>query len=99
MKKIFLFFTVITFLWMGFSSIVEARCGYYAGYGYRCFGDQGGTGGKAFKEMDQNTQNCGYFNPGCQKSNSSTGNYQAPRSDGSYRSPTVGPGYVRPGSR
>lgn len=27
-----------------------ARCGYYAGYGYRCFGDEGGTGGKVFEQ-------------------------------------------------
>lgn len=44
-----------------------ARCAYYAGYGYRCFGEEGGTGGKAFEEMDENTKKCGYFNPGCLK--------------------------------
>jgi len=80
------------------SSTAQARCGYYAGYGYRCFGDKGGTNGKVFKQMDQNSKKCGYWNPGCQKSNRPTGNYQAPKSDNSYKSPTIGPGYVRPGS-
>lgn len=45
---------------------IHARCGYYAGYGYRCFGDKGGTGGKVFKEMDKNSKACGYWDPGCQ---------------------------------
>lgn len=81
------------------ASQAQARCGYYAGYGYRCFGDQGGTGGKAFKEMDANSKKCGYWNPGCQKSNARTGNYTPPQSSNHYKSPTVGPGYVAPGSR
>lgn len=49
------------------NTAAHARCGYYAGYGYRCFGDKGGTGGKAFKEMDKNSKACGYFDPGCQR--------------------------------
>lgn len=49
------------------SSDAAARCGYYAGYGYRCFGDEGGTGGKVFEQMDENTKKCGYWDPGCTK--------------------------------
>ena len=49
-----------------FSPAAQAGCGYYVGYGYRCFGDKGGTGGKAFKKMDENSKKCGYFDPGCQ---------------------------------
>jgi hypothetical protein len=51
------------------SATAHARCGYYVGYGYRCFGDKGGTGGKAFKKMDENTKKCGYWDPGCQRDN------------------------------
>lgn len=90
-----LFFALLI---LGWASQVQARCGYYAGYGYRCFGDQGGTGGKAFQQMDENSKKCGYWNPGCQPSRTPSGNYVAPRSSGTYQSPTVGPGYVRPGS-
>lgn len=102
------------------SPLVEAgtRCGYYAGYGYRCFGDQGGTGGKVFKEMDDNTKKCGYSDPGCQRRQAkqkptpeseqghdanqatppSNAGWQAPKSDGDYKPPVVGPGYQRSGS-
>lgn len=91
---------------------LHARCGYYAGYGYRCFGDKGGTGGKVFKQMDENSQKCGYWDPGCTKANSKTTpqgkqnysppqsdqNYNPPQDDNSYKSPTIGPGYEPPGS-
>lgn len=48
------------------STAARARCGYYVGYGYRCFGDKGGTSGKVFKDMDKNSKKCGYWDPGCQ---------------------------------
>lgn len=98
MKKIIVFIFVI-FLGCLLSSLSEAKCGYYAGYGYRCFGDEGGTGGKVFKQMDENTKKCGYWDPGCQKSGKSTGNYKAPKSDKKYKSPTVGPGYKKPSTK
>jgi hypothetical protein len=64
--KSVLFAAGITIGILGASATAEARCGYYVGYGYRCFGDKGGTGGKAFKKMDENSKKCGYFDPGCQ---------------------------------
>lgn len=42
MKKL-IFAFLITFGTFFISSHVQARCGYYVGWGYRCFGDQGGS--------------------------------------------------------
>ena len=75
MKKILLSILVI-FLTSFFSAQTLARCGYYVGWGYRCFPDKpgetkakrgGGTGGKVFKKMEENEKECGYFDPGCQR--------------------------------
>ncbi len=77
---------------------LHARCGYYAGYGYRCFGDEGGTGGKAFKQMDENTKNCGYWDPGCTKSNSNKEKNAAPQGDKKYTPPQSDQGYTPPQS-
>lgn len=74
MKKLFLLILVILF--SAFWTVqAMARCGYYVGWGYRCFPDRpgetkakrgGGTGGKVFKKMEENEKECGYFDPGCQ---------------------------------
>jgi hypothetical protein len=48
------------------SAQAGTRCGFYAGIGYHCFGTDGGTGGKVFHDMRQNSRRCGYFDPGCQ---------------------------------
>lgn len=91
MKKLFLFLPVVL-LANFIPSISQARCGYYAGIGYHCYGDQGGTGGEVFKQMDENTKNCGYFDPGCQKvkkPTERTSNRKAPKRSG----------YERPRSR
>jgi hypothetical protein len=80
----------------------RARCGFYAGMGYRCFGTAGGTGGRVFRQMDYNTRGCGYFNPGC-VGRSAQPIYRAPVQPYTrpvtaygYTRPTVGRGYVRP---
>lgn len=86
---------------------LHARCAYYAGYGYRCFGDKGGTGGKVFKEMEENEKKCGYWDPGCTKSNPGTGTqapagsgqqYSPPQSDQSYTPPQSDRNYTPPQS-
>ena len=89
------------------ASSAHAECRFYAGMGYRCFGDQGGTGGEAFKQMDRNTADCGFFDPGCKgkangrtassSSNSSSTSARSPAAATSrYTPPPVGPKYVAP---
>jgi hypothetical protein len=80
----------------------SARCGFYAGMGYRCFGTAGGTGGRVFRQMDANTRRCGYFNPGCVGRSARPFSwvpvvgYARPVSPGHFGRPSIGPGYVRP---
>lgn len=80
MKKLFLFISIVFFISL-FSVHAQARCAYYVGYGYRCFGDEGGTGGKVFKDMDANTKKCGYWDPGCQKSGQKNNTQPSPSTE------------------
>ena len=89
------------------SASAHAECRFYAGMGYRCFGDQGGTGGQVFKQMDRNTAECGLFDPGCKGkangktapsgNNSSSTSARPPANPTSrYTPPPVGPKYLPP---
>lgn len=80
----------------GEAARAETVCGYYAGFGYHCFGDQGDKSGKALKQVESNTRKCGYFDPGCLADQRQKSGYAAPKAGPGYQPPKVGPGYQPP---